>query len=50
MRPDHLFVRDDVQARSARFVVDGVVGFGPVDHTVLAVDLQDEDDIDQART
>jgi endonuclease/exonuclease/phosphatase family metal-dependent hydrolase len=35
---DHVFVGGDVEVRSARYVVDGIVGVGPVDHTALVVE------------
>ena len=36
---DHLFVRGEVEVVSARYVVDGAFGVGPVDHAALVVDV-----------
>ena len=35
---DHVFVRGDVDVQSARYVTEGIVGVGPVDHAALVVE------------
>ena len=37
-RLDHVFVRGELEVLSARYVVDGIVGVGPVDHAALVVE------------
>ena len=37
---DHVFVRGEVEAVEARYVVDGIVGVGPVDHAALVVEVE----------
>ena len=36
---DHVFVRGEVEVVSARYVTEGVVGVGPVDHAALVVEV-----------
>jgi len=36
---DHVFVRSSAEVTSARYVVDGIVGVGPVDHAALVVEV-----------
>ncbi len=36
---DHVFVRDGVEVVLARYVAEGIIGVGPVDHAALVVDL-----------
>jgi len=38
-RVDHVFVRGEVEVQSAQYVVDEIVGVGPVDHAALVVDV-----------
>jgi hypothetical protein len=37
---DHLFVRGAVEVAAARYLADGIVGVGPLDHAALVVDVQ----------
>jgi hypothetical protein len=38
-RVDHVFVRSEVEVTSARYVAEGIVGVGPVDHAALVVEV-----------
>ena len=37
---DHVFARGEVEVVSARYVVEGIAGVGPVDHVALVVEIE----------